>query len=371
MPDVPPVTPEPDPEAPGLRVFPAARDHAVRELAGMFDDVSGRYDLLNSMMTLGQDRAWRAAMWRAVPETAGVVLDLCTGTGVSLDGLRRPGRVLLGVDASLRMLELAADEHGPWGWAPRLACADAFRLPFRDGALDAVTIAFGMRNLRPRAGALAELARVLAPGGTLVVLEATAPRPGPLAPLHRFYARRVIPLLGRLSPDPVAYRYLSESIFDFGAGEEFEHDLTAGGFEIVERQAYHVRCSPLVGRPEAGRGGRRDVAKRPVQGRWSGQFHAGWPSLGTGVALVDVRSRDRLRDPDREPGLGPGHLGQMAVRHPLGTLAGSHSLASHPRRPGRIRPPDPCPAPAIARPASPPPDPMGMVAHALRVPSGF
>jgi demethylmenaquinone methyltransferase/2-methoxy-6-polyprenyl-1,4-benzoquinol methylase len=245
MPDLPPVTPEPDPEASGLRAFPAARDHAVRELAGMFDHVSGRYDLLNSMMSLGQDRAWRAAVWRAVPDTAGVVLDLCTGSGVSLGGLRRPGRILLGVDASLRMLELAADEHGPWGWAPRLACADAFRLPFRDGALDAITIVFGMRNLRPRAGALAELARVLAPDGALVVLEATSPRPGPLAPFHRFYARRIIPLLGRLSPDPGAYRYLSESIFEFGTGEEFERELAAGDFGIVERQAYMFGAARL------------------------------------------------------------------------------------------------------------------------------
>jgi len=245
MPDLPRVTPKPPPESSRLRSFPAARDHAVAEQAGMFDDVSGRYDLLNSLMTLRQDRTWRAAMWRAVPETAGVVLDLCTGSGASLGGLRRPGRILLGVDASLRMLELAADEHGPWGWAPRLTCADAFRLPFRDGALDAVTIAFGMRNLRPRAGALAELARVLAPGGTLVVLEATAPRPGALAPFHAYYARRIIPLLGRLSPDPAAYRYLSESIFDFGTGEEFERDLEAGGFGIVERRAYMFGAARL------------------------------------------------------------------------------------------------------------------------------
>jgi len=232
------VTPEPEPEPRGLRAFPAAGEHAVHEMAGMFDDVSGRYDLLNSLMTLGQDRAWRAAMWRAVPETARVVLDLCTGSGVSLDGLVRPGRIVLGVDASLGMLELAADEHGPWGWAPRLVCADAFRLPLRDAALDTVTIAFGMRNLRPRSDALRELARVLGPGGTLVVLEATAPGPGPLAPFHRFYARHVIPLLGRLSPDPRAYRYLSRSIFEFGAGPEFERDLAAGGFRPVERQTY-------------------------------------------------------------------------------------------------------------------------------------
>ncbi len=275
MPDLPHVPHEPDPETSGLRVFPASRDHAVREMAGMFDDVSGRYDLLNSVMTLGQDRAWRAAMWRAVPEAAGVVLDLCTGSGVSLGGLRRPGRILLGVDASLRMLELAADEHGPWGWAPRLACADAFRLPFRDGALDAVTIAFGMRNLRPRTGALAELARVLAPGGTLVVLEATAPRPGPLAPFHRFYARRVIPFLGRLSPDPVAYRYLSASIFEFGTGEEFERDLAAGGFALVERRAYLFGAARLwtVQRLAGEAGGTLRNARPRARGR--GNFTQG------------------------------------------------------------------------------------------------
>ena len=269
MPDVPPVAPEPEPEPSGLSVFPAAGDHAVRELAGMFDHVSGRYDLLNSLMTLGQDRAWRAAMWRAVPEAAGVVLDLCTGSGVSLAGLTRPGRVVLGVDASLGMLAHAADEHGPWGWAPRLACADAFRLPFREGALDAVTIAFGMRNLRPRAAALAELARVLAPGGTLVVLEATAPRAGPLAPFHGFYARRVIPLLGRLSPDASAYRYLSESIFEFGSGEEFERDLASGGFEVLEGWAYMFGAARL----------------------WTAQRLAG----GTGGALRNARSAARGR----------------------------------------------------------------------------
>lgn len=237
--------PEPEATPRGIRAFPAGGDHAVREMAGMFDGVAGRYDLLNSLMSLGQDRAWRAALARSVPEGARLVLDLCTGSGVSLGGLVRPGRVVIGADASLGMLRLAADEHGPWGWAPRLLCADAFRLPLRDGALDAVTIAFGMRNLRPRPEALAELARVLRPGGALAVLEATAPRPGPLAPLHTFYARRVLPLLGRLSPHPGAYRYLSESIFDFGTGEEFERDLAAAGFGLARRDAYLLGAAGL------------------------------------------------------------------------------------------------------------------------------
>lgn len=219
--------------------------HASRAMASMFDDVSGRYDLLNRLMTLGQDGAWREAMARAVPAGARAVLDLCTGSGVSLTGLRRPGRLLLGMDVSLRMLEVARERQGSAGWAPRLACADGFRLPLRDGSLDAVTIAFGIRNLRPRSSSLPEIARALRPGGTLVVLEATAPGPGPLHPLLAAYVRHVIPLLGRLSPDPSAYRYLSESIFEFGSGPEFERDLAAAGFEVVTRRSFLLGATRL------------------------------------------------------------------------------------------------------------------------------
>ncbi len=211
----------------------------------MFDDVSGRYDLLNRVMTLGQDSAWREAMWRQVPAAAHRVLDLCTGSGVSLSGLRRAGRTVLGIDVSLAMLQVAADEQADGGWAPRLACADGFHLPLRAGALDAVTVAFGIRNLRPRRAALIEIARVLTPGGRLVVLEAAAPAPGPLAPFARAWIRNAIPLLGRLSPDPSAYRYLAESIFEFGSGPEFEADLAAVGFRLVAARSFLLGASRL------------------------------------------------------------------------------------------------------------------------------
>lgn len=218
---------------------------AARAMASMFDDVSGRYDLINRVMTLGQDGAWRAAMWREVPADARVVLDLCTGSGVSLPGLRRPGRLVLGMDVSFAMLEVARDEWGGAGWAPRLACADAFRLPLADGSLDAVTVAFGVRNLRPRPTALAELSRVLRPGGTLVVLEAAAPAPGAFEPFHALWLRHMVPAIGRFSPDPTAYRYLSESIFEFGAGPEFERDLRAGGFAVTGRRAFLLGATRL------------------------------------------------------------------------------------------------------------------------------
>lgn len=221
---------------------PSSRDrfapHASREMADMFDDVAGRYDLLNWILTLGRDASWRAAMAAEVPDDANVVLDLCTGSGTSLDGLREPGRVVLGVDISVGMLRLARDRHGRFGWAPRLVAADGFALPFAAASVDCVTIAFGLRNLRPRDRALAEISRVLRPGGTLVVLEGVAPTGGPLAPAHRFYLRHVVPCVGHLSPDPSAYRYLGESILDFGSGTEFEETLTACGYAIAGRRSF-------------------------------------------------------------------------------------------------------------------------------------
>jgi demethylmenaquinone methyltransferase/2-methoxy-6-polyprenyl-1,4-benzoquinol methylase len=221
------------------------KPNAAREMASMFDDVSPRYDLLNAVMTLGQDSAWREAMWRRVPGEARTVLDLCTGSGASLTGLRRVGRTVLGIDVSVGMLRVAAEAHALGGWSPRLACADAFRLPLRASSLDAVTIAFGIRNLRPRRDALAEIARVLKPGGRLVVLEAAAPPPGPLAPLARGWIRHAIPLAGRLSGDPSAYRYLSMSILEFGEGPEFEADLAASGFTRLEARSFLMGATRL------------------------------------------------------------------------------------------------------------------------------
>jgi demethylmenaquinone methyltransferase/2-methoxy-6-polyprenyl-1,4-benzoquinol methylase len=217
---------------------------AGREMAEMFDDVSGRYDLVNRIMTLGRDRAWREAMWRAIPEEARAVMDLCTGSGVSLDGLRRPGRLVIGADVSFEMLRLAAEGTSYAGWAPRLVCSDAFALPLRAGSIDGVTIAFGIRNLRPRAEALAEIARVLSPRGVVAILEGTAPAPGPFAPFHRFYLQHVVPLAGHLSRDAGAYRYLAASILDFDP-LAFERDLAQAGFVTVARRSFLLGATRL------------------------------------------------------------------------------------------------------------------------------
>ena len=233
----------------------------------MFDGVSRRYDLLNAVMTLGQDSAWREAMWRRVPADARTVLDLCTGSGVSLTGLRRVGRTVLGIDVSVGMLRVAAATHAEGGWAPRLACADAFHLPLRDASVDAVTVAFGLRNLRPRRSALAELARVLKPGGRLVVLEAAVPDPGPLGTFARAWIRHAIPFAGRLSNDPSAYRYLSESIFEFGSGPEFEADLDASGYARLEARSFLLGATRLWVAETGSRVGQKATARSAaVQG---------------------------------------------------------------------------------------------------------
>jgi demethylmenaquinone methyltransferase/2-methoxy-6-polyprenyl-1,4-benzoquinol methylase len=263
------------PERPDARFRP----HAAEDMAEMFDQVSPHYDLLNSVLSLGRDAAWRRAMTDAVPDEARVVLDLCTGNGVSLGGLRRPGRLVIGIDVSLGMLHAAAEGERRTGWAPRLVCADAFRLPLRDRSLEAVTIAFGMRNLRPAADAVRELARVLVPAGRLVVLEASGPEPGPVAPLHRFYLERVVPAAGRISHDPSAYRYLGASILEFGTGASFEAALHDHGFRIEAKRVFLMGAARLW------------VARRQTS---IGQFAAISPS-----ALQSAMQRPSVVGPER------------------------------------------------------------------------
>ena len=269
---------------------PRFEPRAAREMAGMFDQVEPRYDLLNRLMTLGQDAGWRRAMWRGVPERARIVLDLCTGNGVSLDGLRRPGRLVIGLDVSLAMLEQALAGHGRLGWAPRLACGDAFRLPLRAGSVDAITIAFGVRNLRPQREALAEMARVLKPGGVLSVLEALAPRGGPIGWAHGFHLRRVLPLLGRLSPAPDAYRYLAASILEFGPGTEFERALMDAGFAIRRRQSFMLGAAGLwIATAGPGSGEKPAAGPDSMQAAWPPGEGPGELPHGDGPAEAEGR----------------------------------------------------------------------------------
>ena len=187
------------------------------------------------------------------------------------------------------MLDQAHDAPRARGWAPR---ADrGRRVPpaaARRESVDAITIAFGVRNLRPRPEALVELARVLRPGGTLAVLEATAPRARTGSRRFiAFHLRHVIPLAGRLSPDPSAYQYLSRSIFEFGSGPEFERDLEAAGFEVWPIAARSCWARPGSGL--AGGGRKLAAAKLPRRPREIGI--AGAPPRGASMAARRPGSR--------------------------------------------------------------------------------
>ncbi|HEV8480462.1 MAG TPA: ubiquinone/menaquinone biosynthesis methyltransferase [Candidatus Eisenbacteria bacterium] len=199
-------------------------------LSPLFDRAAEGYDLLNSLMSLGQDAAWRRAMVSEI-QPGDRVLDLCCGSArSSVAAAKRSGGLVVGADVSWGMLVRGAAHAATAGVRFAAVRADAFHLPFQDGAFDVITVAWGLRNLVPEPAALAEMRRVLGAGGRLLVLDSPSPEPGPIGAFHRGYVRWIVPALGRLSADPAAYRYLSESILRFGRAHEVARRIEAAGF---------------------------------------------------------------------------------------------------------------------------------------------
>ncbi len=213
------------------------------QIERMFSGIVPYYDLLNRLLSLRRDVWWRRALVRGLSLPPGfLVLDLAAGTlDVALELARHhPRGRLIAADFSLPMLlqgraKLARDPAG--GRIFPLA-ADALRLPFPTGRFDAVTIAFGVRNLADRAAGLAEILRVLAPGGTLAVLEFTPPEAGWRLRLYRLYLQRILPAVGNLcARHAFAYSYLASSIAHFPSAGRFCRELEAAGFRDVDRQS--------------------------------------------------------------------------------------------------------------------------------------
>lgn len=188
----------------------ASLDKLRGDVASMFDHVAPRYDLLNSLLSLGQDAAWRRATVSAVaPRPDERVLDLAAGTGTSSRPFADAGATVVPADLSLGMLAVGKQRQ------PDLAfvAADALHLPFADASFDAVTISFGLRNVQDTDAALAELHRVTKPGGRLVVCEFSTPTWAPFRKVYLQYLMRALPPVARLtSSNPAAYAYLAESI---------------------------------------------------------------------------------------------------------------------------------------------------------------
>ena len=160
------------------------------EVASMFDGIAWRYDLTNDLISLGQDRRWRRATVAAVGAGPGEkVLDLAAGTGTSSEPFADAGAVVVPSDFSLGMLRVGKERSAD---LPFVA-GDATRLPFADGAFDAVTISFGLRNVVDTAGALAEMLRVVRPGGRVVICEFSHPTWAPFRTVYMEYLMRALP----------------------------------------------------------------------------------------------------------------------------------------------------------------------------------
>lgn len=201
----------------------------------MFDSIAARYDLGNRVITAGMDRLWRrrAVAWLA-PHAPRRVLDVATGTAdFALDALRLGPDAIVGIDLSAEMLAVGREKVARLGAASvvTLQQADAERLPFEDGAFDAATVGFGVRNFEDLDRGLREIRRVLAPGAPLVVLEVSQPRHPLLLWLYRLYTRVLLPeVAGRLSGNRGAYAYLKDSAAEFPDGERFLARLRGAGF---------------------------------------------------------------------------------------------------------------------------------------------
>ncbi len=175
----------------------------------MFDAVARRYDVTNTVLSLGQDRLWRQATRRALSPVPGMrILDLAAGTAVSSAPLAKAGARVVAADFSLGMLGAAPKRAGV-----DLVGADGLALPFSDGAFDAATISFGLRNVADTVACLRELRRVVKPGGRLVVCEFSRPVWAPFRTVYVEYLMRALPNVARaVSSSPDAYVYLAESI---------------------------------------------------------------------------------------------------------------------------------------------------------------
>jgi demethylmenaquinone methyltransferase/2-methoxy-6-polyprenyl-1,4-benzoquinol methylase len=207
----------------------AQLDKKPADVSAMFDKVADRYDVLNDALSLGLDRRWRQVVARAVGASPGqLVLDLAAGTGTSSRAFTASGARCVACDFSLGMLQVG--KRRPAGPVAFVA-GDAVRLPFADGAFDAVTISFGLRNVVDTGAALAELRRVTRPGGRLVVCEFSRLRPAALDALYGQYLARVLPAVaGRLSANAAAYDYLGESIRAWPGQRELAGLITAAGW---------------------------------------------------------------------------------------------------------------------------------------------
>ena len=210
----------------------AGLDKAPHEVAAMFDRVAEKYDVTNDVLALGQTRLWRRAVVNAVaPQPGERVLDLAAGTGTSSRPFEQRGAFVVPCDFSLGMLQVGRARQRDLAFT----AGDGMRLPFVDGAFDAATISFGLRNIVDPDAGLRELRRVVRPGGRLVVCEFSHPAFGPFRTLYTEYLMKALPPVARAtSSNPDAYVYLAESIRAWPDQAGLAAKVIAAGWSKVE-----------------------------------------------------------------------------------------------------------------------------------------
>ncbi|MBA4393888.1 MAG: bifunctional demethylmenaquinone methyltransferase/2-methoxy-6-polyprenyl-1,4-benzoquinol methylase UbiE [Desulfobacca sp.] len=231
--------------ASGAPKYPSIKDLSnedrIRLVRRIFSSVTDRYDFLNRLLSARRDVAWRRFMIQKLHFfSTHRLLDLATGTGdVALGSARQHGQVkVIGLDFAKPMLEVAREKVDQAGLTSRifLMQGDAMNLPFAEGCFDAVTVAFGVRNMPDRKRVFEEMARVLVPGGKIHVLELTAPQSRWFRALYLPYLNHVLPRLSRwFTKDPAAYQYLAESILHFPSPDELAREMEKAGLEEVEK----------------------------------------------------------------------------------------------------------------------------------------
>jgi demethylmenaquinone methyltransferase/2-methoxy-6-polyprenyl-1,4-benzoquinol methylase len=235
-----------------IKPYGEGSDSKKEQVARMFDGISGRYDLLNRLLSMGIDIRWRRVALRMLRERGipGRVLDVATGTADLALALAAdlPEAEVIGVDLSEGMLGVGRQkvERNGLRARVRLEQADAENLPFEDGAFDAVTVAFGVRNFENLDKGLVELQRVLRPGGHLMVLEFSRPTSPLVKGLMNLYSRSLMPALGGwLSKDRAAYAYLPASVQVFPEGDAFEERLQRAGLQPLRQRRLSMGISSV------------------------------------------------------------------------------------------------------------------------------
>jgi demethylmenaquinone methyltransferase/2-methoxy-6-polyprenyl-1,4-benzoquinol methylase len=211
-----------------------------RRIRFVFEAVAPRYDLMNDLMSFGIHRLWKRTLARRVKVSRGVTVDLAGGTGDVARLLAAPDRQVVVCDPSLAMMSEGRRRPGEIAWL----AGEAEKLPFADASVDLLTIAFGLRNATSLANALAEIRRVLKPGGRFACLEFSRPHFW-LAPFYDLYSFLVIPRLGAaVARQPAAYQYLVESIRRFPDQRGFAGMMSEAGFTDVrwENVSFGIAC---------------------------------------------------------------------------------------------------------------------------------